>query len=105
MLHTWCSATGGSGLTIRTILYDYWEAFVLIDHRLLVGKLHNLNHPNSVTNWITDFLTNRLQRIILIDNCYSEWDMVPSGVSQETQLRQWLFLLVINNLDIEDHGM
>ena len=31
-------------------------------------KLHNIYLPNSVINWITDFLTNRLQRIKLIDN-------------------------------------
>ena len=104
MLHTWCSATDGNRSTIRTILYDYWKASFLIDHRILVGKLHNLNHPNSVTNWITDFLRN-LQRIILINNCYTEWDMVPSAGSQGTQLRIWLFHLMINDLDIEGHGI
>ena len=78
MLHSWCSGTDGNGSTIRTILYDYRKAFDVIDHSILIDKLHNLDLPNSVINWITDFLTNRFQRIKLTDNCYSEWDMVPS---------------------------
>ena len=89
MLHSWCPATDGNGSTIRTILYDYRKAFDLIDHSILIGKLHNLDLPNSVINWITDFLTNRFQGSKLTDNCYSEW----------------LFLLMISDLNIGDHGI
>ena len=85
MLHSWCSATdrNRSTITCRTILYDYRKAFDLIDHSIPIGKLHNLDLPNSFINWIIDFLTKRFQRIKLTDDCYSEWDMVPSGVVKE----------------------
>jgi hypothetical protein len=105
MLHIWCLATDGNGSTIRTIIFDYRKAFDLIDHGILIGKLCDLDLPNSVINWIIDFLTDRFQRIKLVNNCYSEWGMVPSGVSQGTKLRPWHFILMINDLDIENHGI
>ena len=103
MLHTWCLATGANGSTIRTIIFDYRKAFDLIDHGILIGKLCDLDLPNSVINWIIDFLTDRFQRIKLVNNGYSEWGMVPSGVPQGTKLGPWLFILMINHLDIENH--
>ena len=36
--------------------------------------------------WIIDFLLDRFQRVKLAEDCYSEWDPVPSGVPQGTKL-------------------
>ena len=105
MLHTWCLATDGNGSTIRTIILDYCKAFDLIDHGILIGKLCDLDLPNSVINWIIYFLSDRFQRTKLVNNCYSEWGMVPSGVPQGTKLGPWFFILMINNLDIENQGI
>ena len=37
------------------ILFDYGKAFDLIDHKILVNKLKQVNVPNSVINWVIDF--------------------------------------------------
>ena len=78
MFHRWLHATGGTGATVRTALLDFRKAFDLVDHNILVGKLHLGVKPTAIT-WIIDFLRDRKQRVKL-NGVYSEWLNVPSGV-------------------------
>ena len=91
MIYSWAKGTDGNGASIRTVIFDYRKAFDLIDHNILITKICKLDLPNSIINWIIDFLTNRAQRIKLAD----EWGTVPSGVPQGTKLESWLFLVLI----------
>ncbi len=100
MLHHWVINADGNGATIRTILFDYRKAFDLIDHSILVKKLGKLNIPRSVINWIIDFLTQRKQRVKLANSCYSEWGHVRSGVPHGTKPGSWLFILMIQDVDM-----
>ena len=66
MLHDWSKGTDGNSATIRTVLFDCLKAFDVIDHySILIRKLCMLDVPNSIVNWIIDFLSNRSQRIKL----------------------------------------
>ena len=78
------------------------KAFDLIDHKILVNKLCKLSIPTRIINWITDFLSDRFQRIKLSEGCYSEWGSVPSRVPQGTKLGPWLFLVLMNDLVIDN---
>ena len=51
--------------TTRVILFDYQKAFDLIDYRILVNKLLQIDLPRSIINWIIDFLSDRFQRVKL----------------------------------------
>ena len=102
MIHHWSQATDGSEAAVRIILIDYRKAFDLIDHNVLIQKVHRLDIHRYIVNWVADFLTNRHQRVKLSERCFSEWGQVPAGVPQGTKLWPWLFLLVIKDLKILD---
>ena len=60
----------------------------------------NLEHygiDSKILLWITNFLNNRKQRVV-VDGSFSNYADVESGVQQGTVLGPLLFLLHINTL-------
>jgi hypothetical protein len=70
------------GKQIDIALLDFSKAFDKVPHQRLNNKLNFVGIRDNTLNWISSFLHNRTQ-LVLLDNIKSSTTSVDSGVSQK----------------------
>ena len=78
---------------VDAVLLDFAKAFDKVPHRRLILKLRHYGLTGQTLHWITAFLTNRTQHVLL-DGSRSDPTYVSSGVPHGTVLVPLLFLLL-----------
>ena len=78
-----------------SLFFDLSKAFETVNYTILLKKLdiYGNNH-----NWIKSYLSNRKQYIEIYPRSKSSLKYVKCGVSQESILASFLFLLNVNDL-------
>ena len=85
------------GVSMHVTVLDFSKAFDRVSHGLLIDKLHDIGIDTLIIEWISNFLSNRYQMVVINGDSTSPL-AVTSGVPQSSVLGPSLFLVYVNDI-------
>ena len=82
---------------VESVYLDFAKAFDKVDHHILLNKLAVLGITGKLHNWITIFLKNRKQ-VVIVNGISSSSAWVTSGVPQGSVIGPLLFLIMMQDI-------
>ena len=90
------------GKNFDCIYFDFKKAFDTVAHERLLVKLKSYGIDGSkLLTWIEAFLFHRKQCTIVNGN-KSNWSEVSTGILKSSALGSTLFLIYINDIEVEN---
>ena len=89
--------------TVRKInIADFSKVFDLIDHKILITELRNLEVSEIILDWISAFLVD-CRQAVRVGGTLSKWNILRGGIPQGTKLGVVLFAVMTNSLLVDWH--
>jgi hypothetical protein len=99
MIHAWQSTLDRGG-GVRALFVDFYKAFDLVNHNLLLRKLLARNVPHCLIRWLFSYLDSRTQRV-RIGNHRSRELQLNGAMPQGSWLGPLCFLVMIDDLNVD----
>ena len=96
--HFWLKWLDKDADFVKVYSFDFSKAFDLVSHQIVCNKLKPYDINPYVINWITNFLIDRKQRVV-VDGVTTKFTAIDKGVPQGTVLGPVLFSIIVNNIN------